>query len=953
VGRFTFATGNARKLLALPLYGLGALTSTVVPRDPRLWVFGSGTGVGEGALALLEHARAADPSLRIVWLTRNERDAADARARGIRSAPKMSWRGFRLTLRASVIAVTHGFGDVNRYATRGAFVVQLWHGIPFKRIHIDSPAALRVPFFSRFGITKRILRAGYAYSGRGIGLFPVASEVAGARIATAFAIGNDTIAVTGDPRDDALIGADADDLAAYTRARVADLLGDDRVRTARLVMYAPTWRDGAADPSLPTHDDWERIASYLDDTDALLVIRSHPLGSGDYAAGAAASDRVLMLGADLQGDITPLLPAFDALVTDYSSIAFDYALLGRPILFLAPDVSAYTASRGVYEPYADFSGGTEVSSWRHLVELLRTVDTDPDAAERLRAHAQWLAGRFHTYRDGRNTQRVYQQIRARIGGTIAAEKSGTERATTVERVEVDPGNASGGADADEHARPTLILHGRGVSPARASLIGRGPTLTSTVENDMGGWSVRIPLAASAWGGPLLPPPSGDYAVRLADDDDRPVDVAVTAELPSERRFDDYFRLAFRQERGSLVVSVSAPLDDDERGTENQARLEAAYRATREPLTNAVFFESFWGQNASCNPRGIDRALARSHPEITRYWGVADASVQVPVGAVTVIEGSAAWWNARATARVIVINDWLRKRYRKRAGQAVLQTWHGTPLKRLALDRRGVRRLRANVAALLEKARWNIMLAQNEFSASVFRAAYAFRGPIWQEGYPRDDVLRDVEDVDRIETRDDADAVPTASAVRSRLGIDATSTVVLYAPTWRDDRPGNVDHVDAQSLATRLGPRFTVLVRGHSRTLRAGAGLDGHGVVDVSRYPDISELFLAADALVTDYSSVMFDFSVTGKPILFYVPDLADYRDRLRGFTFDLLPIAPGPILDGPDALVERLRDLPGVSAEFGQRYAAWQARFNPRDDGHAGERVVARMFDEGLLRPPG
>jgi CDP-glycerol glycerophosphotransferase len=170
---------------------------------------------------------------------------------------------------------------------------------------------------------------------------------------------------------------------------------------------------------------------------------------------------------------------------------------------------------------------------------------------------------------------------------------------------------------------------------------------------------------------------------------------------------------------------------------------------------------------------------------------------------------------------------------------------------------------------------------------------------------------------------------------------------LYAPTWRDDRPGKVDHLDVAKFARDLGPDFVTLIRGHSRSMLPGVEIVADGVIDVTSYPDISELFLVADALITDYSSVMFDFSVTGKPIYFFTPDLAHYRDDLRGFYFDLLADAPGPVLTDATELASRIRAAD--STEFAERYAAWRARFNPSDDGHAGERVVQRMLDEGLL----
>src|SRR5688572_6769431 len=128
MARFTFGAGNARKLLRLPLYALGFAATLVVPRTAKLWVVGSGIGLGEGALPLYRAARERlGETTRVVWLATTDAELTEARGLGFDAERKRGWRGFRLTLRARVIVVTHGFGDVNRYATRGGFVVQLWH----------------------------------------------------------------------------------------------------------------------------------------------------------------------------------------------------------------------------------------------------------------------------------------------------------------------------------------------------------------------------------------------------------------------------------------------------------------------------------------------------------------------------------------------------------------------------------------------------------------------------------------------------------------------------------------------------------------------------------------------------------------------------------------------------------------------------------------------------------
>ena len=135
-----------------------------------------------------------------------------------------------------------------------------------------------------------------------------------------------------------------------------------------------------------------------------------------------------------------------------------------------------------------------------------------------------------------------------------------------------------------------------------------------------------------------------------------------------------------------------------------------------------------------------------------------------------------------------------------------------------------------------------------------------------------------------------------------------------------------------------------LIRGHSRTLRPGRDVRASKVLDVTGYPDVSELFLVADALITDYSSVMFDYSVTGKPMFFFAPDLEHYREQLRGFYFDLDEAAPGPVVQDAAELVRLVLDREAVSARYAEKYRAWRARFNPLDDGRSASRVVGRLL---------
>lgn len=420
---FTFSRGNAQGLRRIPLYLLGALVTFAIPRTDRIWVFGSGIGPGEGALALLRLARRRlDSQVRLVWLATTERELTIARELGLDAVDKLSLRGYWLTARARVLVVTHGQGDVNRYGARGGFLVQLWHGIPLKRLHLDSPAALESSLLGSPRLGRAVITRGLRAVGRQISLFPVSSSGIADRIVSAFGVGPDKVVVLGDPRDDVLLQGDAAQRRERARASLAQALGPV-AESSRVVMYAPTWREGDLDPAAPSEHEWTRIVGWLEEADALLIVRSHPLGHGDYASGPALSDRVRLLDATMIADLTPVLPGVDHLVTDYSSVAYDFALTGGSTVFLACDVATYTTTRGLYEPYDAFTGGQHVADWTAVIERLHALASgDPAACAACEHHRLRTVERYFDRPDGHATERVFEQILARTSGRRSATR---------------------------------------------------------------------------------------------------------------------------------------------------------------------------------------------------------------------------------------------------------------------------------------------------------------------------------------------------------------------------------------------------------------------------------------------------------------------------------------------------------------------------------------------------
>jgi CDP-glycerol glycerophosphotransferase len=345
-----------------------------------------------------------------------------------------------------------------------------------------------------------------------------------------------------------------------------------------------------------------------------------------------------------------------------------------------------------------------------------------------------------------------------------------------------------------------------------------------------------------------------------------------------------------------------------------------------------------GGRFSDSPRAIYQALIDSAHPSKHVW-VADPRHRhgFPADVDTVEYGSARCIEELESADVVVSNTHLEMEWQKAPGSVYLQTWHGTPLKHIHFD--SLWAPAGRVAYLTEDVRrWDYLLSPNSVSTERLRGAFGFTGEIIESGYPRNDILLAPQ---RERIRGD---------VRRRLGVPEDATVVLYTPTWRDDhldadgRQAFSLRLDPAEFSRRLGDDHYLLIRTHFLVNAELPAMDGPRVRDVSAHPDVSELYLAADAMVTDYSSTMFDFAVTGKPLFFFAYDLQDYRDRLRGFYFDLLEHAPGPVVQSGSELIEALSDLDALRLRYAPAYREFRSRFCHLDDGRATARVLERLF---------
>ncbi|MFZ5849358.1 MAG: bifunctional glycosyltransferase/CDP-glycerol:glycerophosphate glycerophosphotransferase [Actinomycetota bacterium] len=503
----------------------------------------------------------------------------------------------------------------------------------------------------------------------------------------------------------------------------------------------------------------------------------------------------------------------------------------------------------------------------------------------------------------------------------------------------------------------IVVHlrwlGRPPTDWSLALVNVRVTLPGTIAAQEGRTAtVRIPTTCDEWGLGTTTAPSGIYRFALTTPDGMTEVVGTDEELVTRTPVNllgPTLRIRVRQTpRHRLALHLQAPQADDEVGPRAQRLLHEEYLTKQHVLdSNAVYFQAYTGQTATDSARAIHEHLHRHYPHLTLYWGVADLSVDLPEGAVPVVMRTRDWHDVLGRATYLVNNIEFDKWFVKQPGQRFLQTFHGYPAKSMGLvqwraKRFPERKIQAELDRTMRK--WDLILTPSPEMDEHYREQYAYDGPIHNQGYPRDDLLVSPE------------AEQVRRETRERLGIAPDQKVVLYAPTFRDHlatahRSAELaEHLDLETASEALGPDYVFLMRGH-RFHSSGAQRLGRSrrLIDVTDYPEVNHLILAADAAVLDYSSLRFDFALTRRPMVFLVPDLDVYSGPVRGFLYDYRSTAPGPRLSDAAEVVDALRDLDRLAAEHGPAIETFLDTYQRWQDGHATERVVRAFFGP----PPG
>ncbi|MET7685461.1 CDP-glycerol glycerophosphotransferase family protein [Streptomyces sp. NPDC005423] len=432
---------------------------------------------------------------------------------------------------------------------------------------------------------------------------------------------------------------------------------------------------------------------------------------------------------------------------------------------------------------------------------------------------------------------------------------------------------------------------------------------------------------------------------------RPADTAVDADLRVLEGSYALYRVRRQAERGRREIARrAAPVRRSAAG-----RIRGGWSSlhARRPLDpHLAVYSAFSHQGVLGDPGAIYRKAREIAPHLRGVWVVRDEeqAALLPPDVEHVLPDTLRHRQLLARATYFVNNVNWPALPAKRPGSVHVHTHQGTPLKYMAADllekpgaRHGV-----DVPQILRRAdRWDYSLVANRHSELVWERAYPCHFTSLRTGSPRNDAL--------------VNAGPEAGrAVRARLGIPAGQTVVLYAPTHREYvRGGHTDRIDLARFAAGLGPEHTLVVRLHPGLATGparGTGLTElhrRGIlVDATDVPDVEDVLLAADVLLTDYSALMFDYALLDRPIVLHADDWPAYTAS-RGAYFDITAQPPGHVSRCYRELAELFATGAWADGESARLRAAFRSRFCEFDDGHAAERVVRTLLlgEDGWLPP--
>jgi CDP-glycerol glycerophosphotransferase len=379
-----------------------------------------------------------------------------------------------------------------------------------------------------------------------------------------------------------------------------------------------------------------------------------------------------------------------------------------------------------------------------------------------------------------------------------------------------------------------------------------------------------------------------------------------------------------------------------------------YYAHQSVRPKSVIFESFRSTGYVDSPKAIYEYMLNSseYKDYTFIWSFREPHKYKHLKSKRtklVRHESHAYYTAFARAQYWVVNGWIPLKIKKYSGQTALQCWHGTPLKRLRYDIVGTadtNHRRAGIAKNDEDVkRFDYFISPSKFASKAFTTSFNLKNLgmediLIETGYPRNDFLATLKK-------------SQIKSLKAKLMLPSDKKILLYAPTWRDDQKQEgkgfiyQPPINFEYLKQRLENEYIILFRAHN-LISNSFDFDRLGgfVRDVSKVDDINELYAVSDVLMTDYSSVFFDYGNLQRPMIFYMYDIEHYTQGLRGFYLDLRDL-PGDVVKTKEEVADILSRLPAYAKKYNIKLRKFHDTFNPLDDGSATARVVTEVFGDG------
>ncbi len=354
---------------------------------------------------------------------------------------------------------------------------------------------------------------------------------------------------------------------------------------------------------------------------------------------------------------------------------------------------------------------------------------------------------------------------------------------------------------------------------------------------------------------------------------------------------------------------------------------------KEPIKeNCIVFESLWGRSYSCNPAAMYEYISEHHPEYECIWFFNDPETPIPGNAKRVEKNSEEYYHYLATAKYFIYNANFPVSFVKRAGQVIVQTMHGTPFKTFGLDvEEELPTEKERMRVVNRSIIWDYLVAQGKFTKDMAWRWFRYDNTVLETGYPRTDSL----------FRSDEGK---AEEMRKTLGLPAGKKVILYAPTWRDMERCDM-MLDLELLRRELSDEYVLLIRNHYFVAEFyQIPEDGKFIFNAEKVDKIEDLFPVTDVLITDYSSVMFDFALTEKPMIFYTYDLEEYTRETRGAYFDIATEAPGTLAMTTEEVAEAVKRIEDHYKVNGSRIKGFRDKYLTYEAPGSAEKVYEEVF---------